>query len=359
MKKIGTKLILYISILLLVFGSIIGFIVMRDVRTTISLVVTEKVLSDLNSSCEIVDFMYPGEWKVDNNSLYKGGTLINDNNRLVDKIGELTGYAITIFLGDTRVATNIEMEGVRAVGTQAAPNVVEEVLSKGQEYIGEADVLNERYQTIYRPIQDDKGNNIGMFFVGAPKAFEDGVVRGFISRFLLVLIAGLILSILAANIIGRSIASPINAITLMAGKIANLDISMDVPERSTNREDEIGQLARAFQSVTTGLRNIVREIQDTSEKVAATSEELAAISEESTAAAQQVATSAGEVAVHIKDQIIEVEKSTSAIEEINISIEEVSKNVESIENISREAFEKSNMGKECISIRKTGLSVEA
>lgn len=348
MKKIGTRLILYISILLLVFGILLGIMVIRDVKTSISATVTEKVMSDLNSSFEIINLMYPGQWKVENGSLYKGGTRINDNTMLVDKLGEMTGYTVTIFLGDTRIATNIIIEGERAVGTQAAANVVEAVINNGEEFVGEADVLGERYQTVYRPIKEGNGNTIGMIFIGAPKAFEEGIVRGFTNRFLLVLTGGLLIAIVAAALIGRSIAKPINAITVLAEKVADLDISSDATIDTISRKDEIGKLANSFQAVVDSLRDIVHQIKSTSQQVTASSEELAAISEESAAVSQQIALSAGDVAGNIKNQMNEIEKTTSSIEEINTSIEEVSDNTKTIEAMSREVLIKSNLGKEKI-----------
>ncbi|SNS09694.1 methyl-accepting chemotaxis protein [Anaerovirgula multivorans] len=348
MKKIGTKLILYISILLLLFGTVLGVMVIRDVKSSISAVVTEKVMSDLNSSFEIINLMYPGQWTVENGSLYKGGTRINDNTMLVDKIGEMTGYTVTMFLGDTRIATNIEIDGERAVGTQAATNVIEAVIDKGEEFIGEADVLGARYQTVYRPIKEKNGNTIGMVFIGAPKAFEEGIVNRFIKGFLLVLIIALLIAIAAAAVIGRSIAKPINNITRLAEKVAYLDISRDASNETVNRKDEIGLLAKSFQAVIDSLRDIVHQVKAISQQVVASSEELAAISEESAAVSQQIALSAGGVAGSIKNQMNEIQKTASSIDEINVSIEEVSDNTKTIEAMSKEVFIKSNIGKEKI-----------
>ncbi len=348
MKKIGTKLVLFISIILLVFGCITGIVVIRDVKKSISFVVTEKIVSDLNSSLEIVNARYPGEWQEINGNLYKGETLMNDNDALVDHIGDLTGYTVTMFLGDTRVATNVIMDGQRAVGTKAAENVINEVLNKEQEYIGEADVVGQAYQTIYRPIYDKDGKAIGMFYIGAPKAFENGVVQGFINKFLMVLLIGLCLGILAAIVIGNAIARPIKDITLVADKVANLDICANIPKEFAEQADEVGQLARSFQALCTGLRNIVMEIQNTSQRVASSSEELTAISEETAATAQEVAASAEDVVSHIKDQVVEIQKSTMAIGEINENVGDVSNNIRAIENLSSDVLEKSDMGKENI-----------
>lgn len=348
MRKLGNKLIACVSVLLLLFGLAVGLLTIRDVKGTISYVVTEKIISDLNSSLEIVDTSYPGAWREVDGVLYKGNSIMNDNSDLVDKIGDLTGYTVTIFSGDTRVATNVLMDGERAVGTQAAENVIESVLHNKQEYIGEADVVGERYQTIYRPIFDEADNPIGMFYIGAPKAFEDGIVNGFIGKFLLVIMAGLLVAIFVAVLIGRSIARPINTISLTADRVANLDIRGDVSSKCKERQDEVGQLARAFEAIINGLRNVIREVQNTSQRLVASSEELAAISEESSATSQQVASAAEDVTIHIRDQVNEIKNSTLAIGQINSNIGEISENISIIENLSRDVLNKSNEGKDNI-----------
>ncbi|MGE5554601.1 MAG: cache domain-containing protein [Betaproteobacteria bacterium] len=84
---------------------------------------------------------------------------MNDNFALVDEIARRTGGTATIFQGDTRIATTVRKMGTdeRAIGTQAAPNVVEQVLQKGKPYYGEALVAGHWYQTAYTPLRDAEG----------------------------------------------------------------------------------------------------------------------------------------------------------------------------------------------------------
>src|SRR3954467_12433320 len=50
--------------------------------------------------------------------LYAGKVLLNGNSDIVDRITSLVGGTVTIFQGDTRVATNVRLpDGSRAVGT--------------------------------------------------------------------------------------------------------------------------------------------------------------------------------------------------------------------------------------------------
>ena len=60
-----------------------------------------------------------GELRRVNGRLLAGDYLINDNFEIPDRVGEIFGGAATIFLGDTRISTNIRTsDGKRATGTK-------------------------------------------------------------------------------------------------------------------------------------------------------------------------------------------------------------------------------------------------
>jgi hypothetical protein len=105
-----------------------------------------------------------------------GGTQINNNYALVDELQKEKGCAATIFVrsGDdyVRVATNVKKDdGARAIGTILDPKgKVIEAIRKGDSYYGDADILGKAYVTGYEPIRDAKGQLIGIYFVGYPKA---------------------------------------------------------------------------------------------------------------------------------------------------------------------------------------------
>ncbi len=127
----------------------------------------------------IIDLKYPGPWHVEDGVLYKGNTKINNNFYIVDYISSLTGDSCTIFLNNIRVTTTIrDKDGRRAVGTQASPEVTNRVLGARQEYIGEAVVVGNVYQTAYKPITDENNKVIGMLYVGAPKNFYNTILYG-------------------------------------------------------------------------------------------------------------------------------------------------------------------------------------
>ena len=93
--------------------------------------------------------------------------ILNDNNEIPDRIFSITGSRATVFLGDTRIATNIiRPDGSRAIGTKLAGPAYQAIFREGTRYRGEAEILGVPYFTAYDPIRDSEGKIIGALFVG-------------------------------------------------------------------------------------------------------------------------------------------------------------------------------------------------
>lgn len=130
----------------------------------------KNIKDNANLGYSYLDSKYPGKWNIKGDKLYKGEELINNNFYVVDNIKEETGSLVTIFMKDTRIATNvISNDGKRAVGTKASKEVLEKVLDKGEEFQGTAKVAGKDVLTYYKPIKDSNSKIIGMWFIGIEK----------------------------------------------------------------------------------------------------------------------------------------------------------------------------------------------
>jgi len=91
-----------------------------------------------------------------------GGVLLNHNDTLVDKIqqtlfldhtydGRPLG-SVTVFQGDARIATTLRnADSSRAVGTTVSSEVFDQVVEKGQPWLGKAFVVDDWYLAAYEP----------------------------------------------------------------------------------------------------------------------------------------------------------------------------------------------------------------
>ncbi|MBR1730098.1 MAG: methyl-accepting chemotaxis protein [Selenomonadaceae bacterium] len=246
-----------------------------------------KAESNVQSILEILQYKYPGDWKIINGTLYKGDEKISGNENIVDLIGDICKGHVTIFQNDTRVATTVKKaDGQRSTGTKASEKVINEVLKNGKSYTGVADVLGSEYNCAYAPIKDKTGQAIGMMYVGLPAAGMDIQKNFVISVIISTLIIMVVLGIFSWIVIGRSmkkLSDVSNSLEQVAG--GNLQI-VDLPIES---QDEIGSLSQSLNNMKGKLKKLINNVAASAEHVAASSEELTASGSQAAESIHQVA----------------------------------------------------------------------
>lgn len=110
------------------------------------------------------------DFRIVDGRLMAGDYVLNGNFELPDTIQSIFGGTATVFMGDTRVATNIRREdGSRAVGTKLSGPAHDAIFKHNQPYRGETLILGIPYFTAYDPIRNSRGETIGVLYVGAKK----------------------------------------------------------------------------------------------------------------------------------------------------------------------------------------------
>ncbi|MDF2610208.1 MAG: methyl-accepting chemotaxis sensory transducer [Lachnospiraceae bacterium] len=140
---------------------------------------------------------------------------------------------------------------------------------------------------------------------------------------ILIVVLVLIVSIVITYFIGHSITKPVIDTVAYANKIAGLDLTENVKPKYLTMKDEIGDLAKALQSITNGVRNIIGEINNSAEQMAASSEELTATSQQTATASQEVAKTVEEIAQGASEQAKHTEIGSTKAFQLGATIEKV------------------------------------
>jgi len=137
---------------------------------------------------------------------------------------------------------------------------------------------------------------------------------------LILIFVGISLSILLGVLISNIIKKPLNKMVLVAKEIAdgNLDVELDV-----NTKDEVGDLAKAFTTMTDSINGVMNNINSTSEQLASGS--------------NQVAAGAQALSQGATEQASSVEELSSTINDITAQIKGTAENAERAKQISIEA----------------------
>ncbi|MCX7570022.1 methyl-accepting chemotaxis protein [Tumebacillus sp. DT12] len=307
---------------------------------------TEKLKSDLAFGRTLFDEKYLGSWSVKGDQLYKGATLINGNYEIVDRIGKLTGNTATVFLQDTRVATNVISGDQRAVGTKISEAVADIVLKKGETYIGEADVLGTRYLAAYEPILDEKGQIIGIWYVGVPYSTYDTIIAHFNQNLYLFGAVGMLVAVAFLYFLIGYYVRPLLRVTQTARHVAAGDLSVE--EVRAGSKDEIGQLATAVNDMVANLRGLIGQVGDTAAQVAAASEELSANTDQATRATEQITLTIQDVATGAEQQLNGATESAAAIHQMATSLQRISGTTEDVAAASRATADEAEQGTDSI-----------
>src|SRR5512133_1190159 len=110
------------------------------------------------------------DFRIVDGRLMAGSYVVNGNFEIPDKITSIFGGTATVFMGDTRVSTNVlKADGSRAVGTRLQGPAYDAVFTGNETYRGETEVLGTPYFTAYDPIRDASGKTIGVLYVGVQR----------------------------------------------------------------------------------------------------------------------------------------------------------------------------------------------
>lgn len=294
-KSVKRQMAATIIISLLLLSAILLLLSYNHVKAQVIAASEEKVRSDLLTGEAIINTMYPGDWEVRGDKLYKGDQLINENYQLVDYISSLTQDTCTIFLGDTRVTTNVKKDnGERAIGTKVSEQVKQVVLDQGKIYTGQAIVVNKPYQTAYMPIKDKTGKPVGMFYVGVPiEHYELAIQKNFYLQVFISLLVMAMVALLFRYIVGRIILQPVESLKGAFQALENGDLSFRLQPKGNN---EMTQLAKGVNQMASSLDNILSQVSQHSSTLAAQSQETAAAAQQISAMLEQITSNTTEVA---------------------------------------------------------------
>lgn len=131
----------------------------------------------------------------------------------------------------------------------------------------------------------------------------------------------ILISIVIAYFIGNSISKPIIQLKGYAEKVSNLDLTENLHENLLAKEDEVGLLSRVVQHLVDNLREIIKEIDYSSNEVLSTSEELTATTQQSAIAVEDVAKAVEGIAKGASEQAESTEKGALKINELGNAIE--------------------------------------
>jgi len=222
------------------------------------------------------------------------GALLNRNYGIVDKFSKRYNIpTATIFAQDWRVATNVphvdpntkSADNTRAIGTRAASEVSNTVLQKGQEYVGETNIIGVNYLTFYAPLYDhrklidDTAKPVGIAYVGRPLSEVQELLIGLSNAGYAIALISIVVASAIGLIIAGSFSSPLRRLSSFTQKVGRGEMAERLTD--SDRRDEIGTLSQEFNNMAEQLEVLIAEKQLEAERIALARQEVAQTEAES------------------------------------------------------------------------------
>ena len=301
--------------------------------------------------------------------LYANDRPLNGDVATVDKVKSLVGGTCTIFMKDTRVATNVlKPDGSRAIGTSLAKSeAYAAIFDRKASYRGEVEILGEPYMTAYDPILSANGELLGILYVGIKKAEFLRPARDTFWTIIYSTLAVSVLAMLVSLLVARAnVVRPLKSAIATMNRLAQGDLSVETPR--LRRHDEIGEIMAAlavFKTHGLEVERMTREQHEAEQQaaalrkaemqrladefeaavghivevVSAASAELEASASSLSANADHAESLATIVAAASEEASTNVQSVASATEEMSSSVDEIGRQVHDSANIAHQAVE--------------------
>ena len=189
---------------------------------------------------------------------------------------------------------------------------LEQKMVAGEKGTGAYSYKGEKKYMAYAPV-GDSGWSLA---VTIPEAELLAGLKSLKISIVIGLLIAIIIGVIAAYLLGRRIAQPISMAADHCEQMAAGDFSRSISEEYTNRQDELGVLARNFNLISQNVSKMLLEVQSDSQGMLAFSQELSASGQNIASTMQEVSASTEEIAAGM-------EEVSAASEEMNASGEEI------------------------------------
>ena len=273
-----------------------------------------------------------GEYlKAENGDVWKGGYNISKSDKLLDNIKEQSGMDVTFFYGSQRIMSSAkDANGQRILGSPAGDVIVQKVLQNGEEYFSSRvsldGVQNYGY---YIPVYQKgaEGSPVGMIFVGTNKKEKDQAIDRILKTVIFSVLAVVAICIFVAVSISMSITGSLQKGIGVVQKVAQGALGTAIDTKLLGRKDEIGDLAKAIETLQQALLNIISKISNSSEQITRAADDLGVTANETNSTMKQVECAVSSITGNISEQAQSTKSTTDNIvlmgEQIGITSSEV------------------------------------
>ncbi len=317
-----------------------------------------EVMNGLSDMAHGVQAAYnlvdPGDYSIKDNKLYKGVSNLSDNIDMLDNFTKNSDTEVTVFYQDTRYLTTLtdSKSGDRLVGTTASKEVCDRVLTGHKSYQStNVSIDGNPYFGYYIPLTNPSTDEVvGMIFAGKPQAETLDFINQKIRTIVLISIGLLLIATLLALYFARKLSGAIQKAEHMLVTLSSGDLNFEIPDFLLAKRNELGDMARAVQTVQNEIKDVIAQVLATSESLLGTSRQMDDTAKSTASTAQDISMAVDGIAEGATSQAEEVDTATHNIVEIGNEISAIAEKAANLDEASTQMKQASQTASENVSL---------
>ncbi|WP_410770154.1 cell wall metabolism sensor histidine kinase WalK [Fontibacillus sp. BL9] len=257
-RTIQAKLIIIYVLLILIAMQLIGVYFVSAMKTSL----TSNFTKELQERAELLSVLAAQNLGVTGDSAEES---LENLRVLVNNLFNINGAEIQVLDASGKVLTTSKPSHADYVGTKNTQTVVNRALQgirDNEEYIIDED--NIRKKVVAKPVVND-GKIVGAIYIAASMNELYDTMERINNIFISGILLALGLTAVLGVILAHTITSPIKELTRRATAVAEGEFHQKMPVLGN---DEIGQLSKAFNYMTSRLRDALAQNEEEKEKLA-------------------------------------------------------------------------------------------
>lgn len=352
-KKKGLKLAVKLSLtaavpilLITIVGIWLGVSKQRELSESL---VEREIGGVAKTLCEAyIETADKGQFSMNGDTLMKGTETLSGNYELMDKIKKDHDVELSLFYEDTRMLTTLTAEnGEREINTKLSANVYEKVKNGETYYAPEIELFGKPYSGYYVPLrQPDSDQIIGSVFCGRSlEQVNKGLTNTAVSMavvMMIIFVIAFIIVLFTVVRIGKTLSGTAGNLNDVAKGVLNMEIKPIL----MNRSDEVGDMARAIQSLINNLHSILTNINNSSQALEDLSNHFSGSFERITDSISNINNAVNEIANGATGQANETMDASQRVTEMGDALDDTSANIDTLNSSSEKMKEYNQTAKE-------------
>lgn len=337
-SRLRIKIMLVALFPMILMAVIVGITATRNMREGMKQEMMYALETEAHSLEQLYNAVNDDAYSVSGDKLMKGSFNVTDETDFLDSLVEGTEMQVTLFYGDTRMATTLkDQSGKRLTGTKADESVARAVTQDGrtvEDY--NITIDGEKYYACYAPLKGSGDKVIGMTFAGKPVKQVEALISQRTREIIIVETVMVLITLVVIFILTRSIQTGLQAAEKAVHSLSNGDLTAVVESKAMRRNDELGDMAKGVAVLMNQLLEVVNNIRASSEQLLKSGTDLSNMASQTSSTADDISKAIEEISQGAVAQADEIEKASHDVDTMGQLIGHIADNVAELDQGTQE-----------------------